>query len=46
MLKINVKNQVPSAQCCVAVWMGGEFEGEWVHVNVWLSPFVIHLKLP
>ena len=28
-----------SAQCYVAVWMGGEFEGEWIHVYVWLNPF-------
>ena len=27
-----------SAQCHVAAWMGGEFEGEWTHVCVWLSP--------
>ena len=23
-----------SAQCYVAVWMGGEFGGEWIHVYV------------
>ena len=34
-----------SAQCYVAVWVGGEFGGEWIHVYVWLSPFAIHLKL-
>ena len=33
------------AQCFVAAWMGGEFEGEWIHVYVWLSPFPIHQKL-
>ena len=33
------------AQCYVAAWLGGEFEGEWVHVYVWLSPFAVHLKL-
>ena len=33
-----------SAQCYVAAWMGGEFEGEWTHVHVWLSPFPVHLK--
>ena len=33
-----------SAQYCVEVWMGGEFGGEWMHVYVWLSPF-LHLKL-
>ena len=25
--------------------MGGEFGGEWIHVYVWLSPFVVHLQL-
>ena len=34
-----------SAQYYVAVWMGGEFGGEWIHVHVWLSPFAVHLKL-
>ena len=34
-----------SAQCFVAAWMGGEFEGEWIHVYVWLSLFAVHLKL-
>ena len=29
-----------SAPCYVAAWMG-----EWIHVNVWLSPFAVHLKL-
>ena len=33
-----------SAQCYVAAWMGGEFGREWIHVYVWLSPF-IQLKL-
>ena len=33
-----------SAQCYVAAWMGGGFEGEWIHVYVWLSPFA-DLKL-
>ena len=32
-------------QCFVAVWMGGDFEGEWIHVFVWLRPFSVHLKL-
>ena len=26
-----------SAQCYVAAWMGGEFEGECIHVYLWLS---------
>ena len=34
-----------SAQCHVAAWIGGEFGEEWIHVYVWLSPFVVHLKL-
>ena len=25
--------------------MGGDFEGEWIHVFVWLSPFSVHVKL-
>ena len=33
-----------SVQCDVAAWMGGEFRGEWIHVYVWLSPFIVHLK--
>ena len=34
-----------SAQWYVAAWMEGVSRGEWIHVYVWLSPFVIHLKL-
>ena len=34
-----------SAQCYAAAWMGGEFEGEWIHVHVWLSPFALPMKL-
>ena len=34
-----------SAQRHVAAGMGGEFGGEWIRVNVWLSPLVVHLKL-
>ena len=33
-----------SAQWYMAVWMGGEFGGEWIHAYVWLSPFAVHLK--
>ena len=33
-----------SAQCYVAIWMGGKFGGEWIHVHVWLSPFAVHSK--
>ena len=34
-----------SAQCYMAAWMGGEFEGEYIHVYLWLSLFALHLKL-
>ena len=34
-----------SVQYYVTAWMGGEFGGEWIQVYVWLSCFVIHLKL-
>ena len=34
-----------SAQYYVAIWMGGELGGEWIHEYVWLSPFAVHLKL-
>ena len=34
-----------SLQCYMAAWMGGGFGGEWIHVYVWLSSFVVHLKL-
>ena len=34
-----------SVQCYVAAWMGGGFEGEWIHIFVWLSPFAVHLNL-
>ena len=43
LLLYNIGN---SAQCYVTAWMGGKFEGEWIHVNVWLSSFAVHLKLP
>ena len=33
-----------SAQCYVTAWMGGKFGGEWIHVYVWLSPFIVPLK--
>ena len=40
-------NTQNSAQCYVGAWMGGGIGGEWIHVYVpvWLSPFVVHLKL-
>ena len=33
------------AQCYVSAWMLGVFGGEWIHVNIWLNPSAIHLKL-
>ena len=32
-------------QCYMATWMEGEFRGERIHVYVWSSHFVVHLKL-
>ena len=29
-----------SAQCYVAVWRGGEFGREWIHLHVWLNPLL------
>ena len=26
-----------STQCCMPAWMGGGFEGKWIHAYVWLS---------
>ena len=35
-----------SAQCYVAVWMGGGgLEENGLHIHVWLSPFSVQLKL-
>ena len=34
-----------SSQYYTPAWMRGRFEGEWIHVYVWLSPFALHLKL-
>ena len=36
-----------SAPCHVAAWLGGESQGEWIYVSVyvWLSPFAVYLKL-
>ena len=36
---------VNSARCYVAAWMGGGFDGERIHIYVWLSLFAVHLKL-
>ena len=30
-----------TVQCCMAAWMGGEFGEEWIHVHLWLSPFIV-----
>ena len=42
--KFLLYNTGTSAQCYVAAWMGGEFEGEWIHVYAWLSLFTVHPK--
>ena len=34
-----------SAQCYVAAWVGGGFDGEWICVYVQLSPLADHLNL-
>ena len=34
-----------STQCYVAAWKGREFAGKFICVYVWLSLFVVHLKL-
>ena len=34
-----------SVECNVADLIGREFEGEWSHAYVWLSPFSDYLKL-
>ena len=36
-------NTENSAQSYMAVWMGGEVGGGWIHV--WLSPFTVYPKL-
>ena len=28
-----------SSECYVAVWMEGEFVGDWIHIYVWLKNF-------
>ena len=42
---LDCKETWNSAQCILAAWMGGEFEGEWIQVYEWLSLFTVHLKL-
>ena len=34
-----------SAQCYVAAWVKEKFIGKWIHIYLWPSPFVIHLRL-
>ena len=43
--KVLLSSTGNSARCYGAAWMGGDFEGEWTHVHVCLSPFAAHLKL-
>ena len=38
-------NRGNSAQRCVAVWTGGEFEEEGLHIYVWLGKVFSALKL-
>ena len=33
-----------SAQCYMAAWMRGEFGDEQIIINVWQSPFSVHLE--
>ena len=35
-----------SAQCYVPEWIEEGFEGEWIDVYIWLTPFAVHMKLP
>ena len=30
-----------SAQCYVPAWTGEGFRGEWICINVWLTPFTV-----
>ena len=34
-----------SVGCYVAAWMGGDFEGEWIRVYVWLNRFAVWLQV-
>ena len=27
-------------------WIEEGFEGEWIDVYIWLTPFAVHMKLP
>ena len=29
-----------SAQCCLPVWMGGRFQGEWMHIYVYMYMYI------
>ena len=42
---LTLQDRKHNAQCYVAVWTGGRVWGEWMHVCVWLSPFIVHLQL-
>ena len=44
-MKVLLSSRENPAQCSAAAWVGGEFEGEQIHMYVWTRPFVIHLKL-
>ena len=44
-IKVLLYSTRNTAQCNVSAWMGGDFGEEWIHVDVWMSPFTVHLKL-
>ena len=44
-IKVLLYSTGNTAQCHVSAWMGGDFGEEWIHVDVWMSPFTVHLKL-
>ena len=44
-IKVLLYSTRNTAQCHVSAWMGGDFGEEWIHVDVWMSPFTVHLKL-
>ena len=45
-LKWTYYSYIPHGTLLNVMWQPGwEFEGKWIHVYVWLSPFAVHLKL-
>ena len=41
----NLATKPPWKEDCHTAWMGREFEGEWIHVHVWLTPFPVRSLL-